>query len=663
MQQSVTERPAPTTWPEFWREMSGRALARLRPGGGDAGPQPVWARPALLALAALSAWSYAWRATRPVNIEIYYAAAVRSMSMSFSNFFFGAFDPAGTVTTDKLPGAFWLQAISAGLFGPHNWALILPQVIEGTVTVLVLYRAVRSIAGFGAGLIAAAVLAISPATVALNRGNISDTLMIMLSVLAADSVVSAVRKGTWRPLILAAVWVGLAFQAKMIEAWLVLPALAVAYLTAAPARLRQRVLRCAAMLAVAVIVSLSWMSLVTVWPSGSRPYVDGSTSNSVFQQVFVYNGLGRLDDATPDQLVNKTIRLGLAISPPPSWHRLLSGELGRDTAWLLGAAIIALAAGLVARRREPRGDLVRAGLLIWGCWLLAFFAAFCAASTINTYYTAALSPAVAALLGISGALAWRHRASAWSWLALAAATVATAGYANWLLPARGTGLPGWLRPAVPGLAVAEVCCLAAAAWQQSATARQRGTGPQRATAPKPATTLAALALLLTAAATLIVPAVASASVVTSGLGPFETPFEPASETAHITEFLSAGFEVDRALVTLKRANAVFPYLMATQTAVLAAPFIYASGLEVLPVGGFTGTIPEPSLATLQRLIGSGYVATFLQAPKTTDPRLIWIARHCIDVSSRAGGQRAALPLAVYFCPQSAGRRAATAGSG
>ena len=94
-------------------------------------------------IAAVAAWSYAWRAARPVNIEIYYAAAARSMTTGVSNFFFGAFDPAGTVTTDKLPGAFWLQAISAGVFGPHNWALVLPQVIEGTLTVLVLYRAVR----------------------------------------------------------------------------------------------------------------------------------------------------------------------------------------------------------------------------------------------------------------------------------------------------------------------------------------------------------------------------------------------------------------------------------------------------------------------------------------------------------------------------------------
>lgn len=337
-------------------------------------------------IAAVAAWSYAWRAARPVNIEIYYAAAVRSMTTGMSNFFFGAFDPAGTVTTDKLPGALWLQAMSVGVFGPHTWALVLPQVIEGTLTVLVLYRAVRRLAGPPAGLIAAGLLAISPATVALNRGNVSDTLMILLAVLAADSIISATSTGRWRPLLLAGMWVGLAFQAKMLEAWLVLPALAGCYLLAAPGGWARRAWRCGTMMLLAVVVSLSWMSLVMVWPAGSRPYIDGSTDNSVFGQVFVYNGFGRLDQATPDQLVDRTIRLGLAISAPPSWHRLLSGQLGRDTAWLLAAALLALLAGLLARRRQPRTDLVRAGLVLWGIWLVTLFAVFSAATTINTSF-------------------------------------------------------------------------------------------------------------------------------------------------------------------------------------------------------------------------------------------------------------------------------------
>jgi hypothetical protein len=156
-------------------------------------------------------------------------------------------------------------------------------------------------------------------------------------------------------------------------------------------------------------------------------------------------------------------------------------------------------------------------------------------------------------------------------------------------------------------------------------------------------------LTLAAAAALIVPAVAAASVVTSGLGPFQTPFESARETADITRFLAAGFDIRTSLAALEKANAAEPYLMATQTAVLAAPFIYASGLEVLPIGGFTGTIPEPTLATVEHLVQTGEVATFLQSPTTTDPRLLWVDRHCFDVTGRAGGRAAVLPLAVYFC--------------
>jgi 4-amino-4-deoxy-L-arabinose transferase-like glycosyltransferase len=630
MQSVVTDRPPPATWPEFWLDVARKAGRRIS-AVWRADDQPGWAPAALLVVAAVSAWSYAWRATRPVNIEIYYAAAARSMSMGPSNFFFGAFDPAGTVTTDKLPGAFWLQALSVGVFGAHPWALVLPQVIEGTLTVFVLYAVIRKLAGPAAGLIAAGILAISPATVALNRGNISDTLMILLALLAANSTVTAVRTGGWRPLLLAGVWVGLAFQAKMVEAWLLLPALAICYLTAAPGDWLRRVWRCGTMLLLAVAISVSWLSLVTVWPSADRPYIDGSTDNSAFQQVFVYNGFGRLDQATPDQLVNRTIKLGIPIAPQPSWHRLLTGDLGHDTGWLLAAAAVSLLAGLAARRRAPRTDLIRAGLLLWGTWLLTLFAVFSAATTINSYYTAALSPAVASLLAIGASLAWRQRTLRTSWLAVAAAVLATFGYSVWLLPSAGTGLPSWLRPALIALTAATVAGLGLAIWQRRSAV------------------IAAIAIALAAAAALVVPAAAAASVVTSGLGPFQTPFEPARETRDITAFLSAGFEIQPALAALEKGNVLEPYLMATQTAVLAAPFIWASGREVVPIGGFTGTIPEPTLATLQHMIHGNLVGTFLQSPTTTDPRLTWIAHHCLHIRTRSTGQRSVLPLAVYFC--------------
>ncbi|MHB8240934.1 MAG: glycosyltransferase family 39 protein, partial [Solirubrobacteraceae bacterium] len=201
--------------------------------------QPSWARPALLLTAAVAALMYGW-GMNGAALEVFYGAAARSMSMSWHNFFFGAFDPAGTVSVDKLPGALWPQALALRIFGFHTWAIVLPQVIEGALTILVLYRAVRRLAGPVAGIVAAAVVAVSPVTVALNRGNVADSLLILLLVLAADATASALSSGRLRSLLLAGVWVGLAFQTKMTIAWLVLPALGAAYLLAAPATTRTR---------------------------------------------------------------------------------------------------------------------------------------------------------------------------------------------------------------------------------------------------------------------------------------------------------------------------------------------------------------------------------------------------------------------------------------
>ena len=166
--------------------------------------QPAWARPVLLAIAALAAVSYCLNTGS--TVEIYYAAAVRSMAGSWHDFLYGAFDPAGTVSVDKLPGALWVQALSVRVFGPHIWALLLPQAVEGALTVLVLYRAVQRLAGPVAGIVASIVLAASPATVTLDRGNIPDTLMILLLVLAADATVTAIRTGRMSAMVMAGAW-------------------------------------------------------------------------------------------------------------------------------------------------------------------------------------------------------------------------------------------------------------------------------------------------------------------------------------------------------------------------------------------------------------------------------------------------------------------------
>ena len=587
--------------------------------------RPAWLRRCTLGLiAGLAGLSYAW-ALGQDPLEPYYAAAVRSMSMSWHNFIYGAFDPAATISLDKLPGAFWIQALAVRAFGVHAWVIVAPQVIEGVLTVLVLYRAVQRLAGPSAGLIAAAVVAVSPATVALNRGNISDSLMILLLVLAADAVAAAIITGSWRRLVLAGLWVGLAFQAKMIEAWLVLPAFGVAYLVSGPGTAWRRVRQLVVAGAVAAVVSLSWMTAISLVPASGRPYVDGSHDNSVYEQVFVYNGFGRFGDQTPLQLLAGQTRgiTRVLKTPPAGADRLLAGDLGHDTGWLLPAALIAGAWGLVALRRRPRGDPMRACLIMWEVWLVTLAVTFTLATTINAYYTAALTPAVAALLGTGVAAAW-SAARAWrAWLAgLAGLVAATVGYAGWLVSSAGSQAPGWLLPAVIGVGVAAVAVVLA-----SAVVGGRA--------------LLAAALAAGLAAGCAAPAVASATLVARHQGAFDTPFEPAREaTAIDLGFLRYPARVARTIPGLQGAQFGARDLLATQTSLLASEFIWASGLEALPIGGFTGTIPSPTLAQLQADIRAG-VFHLVVAAGTTDPRLRWIAAHCRHVGRSV--------VHTYFC--------------
>jgi 4-amino-4-deoxy-L-arabinose transferase-like glycosyltransferase len=605
--------------------------APVAEGPAAAGDAVLARRTALALIAGLAGLSYAWALNADL-LEPYYAAAVRSMSMSWHNFIYGAFDPAGTITVDKLPGAFWVQALAVRAFGFHTWVIVAPQAIEGVLTVLVLYRAVQRLAGPGAGLIAAGIVAVSPATVALNRGNISDSLMILFLVLAADAVSAALASGSQGRLVLAAVWVGLAFQAKMIEAWLVLPAFGLVYLVSAPGSAARRVRQLAVAGVVAGLVSLSWMTAVSLMPAAQRPYIDGSHDNSAYEQVFVYNGFGRFGDQTPLQLLaGQSLGISAAVhTSAVGPDRLLRGDLGRDTGWLLPAAVAAAAWGLASRRRRPRGDPLRSCFLLWGVWLVTLAITFSLTTTINAYYTGALTPAVAAILGAGAAAMWSAERSAAGWrIGLAVITAGTAGYAAWLVASAPTA-PAWLLAAVIAIGAA-------------ATMTVLGSLAVR----KASLLAAALAAGLIAAC--LAPAVASATLVMRHEGAFDTPFEPAAERQGVDDLFQRTIAQARlAIPPFEAARRGAPYLLATQTAALASVFIYVSGQEALPIGGFTGTIPAPTLAQLQADIRAGKFHLVL-ATTITDPRLRWIATHCLTVG--LPGAR----LHNYYCgPRMAG---------
>jgi len=638
--------PAPASGAPRWRRF-------LTPWRSPA-DQPAWARPALLAIAAVAAVAYGW-GMAGASVESFYGAAARSMSQSWHDFIFGAFDPAGTVTIDKLPGELWIQALSLRIFGFHIWALVLPQVIEGVLTILVLYRAVRRLAGPGAGLTAAAVLAVTPITVLLSRGNVSDSLLILLLVLAADATSAALLTGSLRQLLFAGVWVGLAFQAKMIQAWLALPALAAAYLLAAPAaKLRTRCAHVALAGLVTAVVSLSWMTAVSLVPAQDRPYVDGSANDSVYTQVFDYNGVGRLTGnwariaGPPSPLVAAAVESGQLLTAETigikaSWHRLLAGPFAADGGWLLPAAVVGALGVLISRRGQGRRDPLRAAVVLWGGWWLVLAVFFSVGTYLNSYYVAALIPAVAALCGTGiaacGPRPWPARVR----LIVAATVFCCAGYGAYLISGTASG---------PVVLTAIALVMAAAAAAQLLLPASGPGGHLTAVA-------------FAGAAVLLLPAAASVSCVIRGLGPFDTPFE-SSTTAHNNQRLAASAPgltaaVQRLALHTPPGDALF----GTDTSGLAQDYILYSGREVLPIGGYLGNVPAPTLAALQADISRGYVRVFVLpvSPPGPDPRVRWLESHC--TMQPPPPNRRPPPYAYFFCglpvAQPAPANAATAG--
>jgi 4-amino-4-deoxy-L-arabinose transferase-like glycosyltransferase len=571
--------------------------------------RPTVPRMLLFLIAGLAGFSYAWGIGQDA-LEPFYAAAVRSMAANWHNFFFGSFDPAGTVTLDKLPGAFWIQALSVRIFGYHTWAMVLPQVIEGVLSVLFLYRAVNRLRGTGAALIAAFILAASPATVGLDRGNIADTAMTLFLVLAADAVSAAIVSGRQRYLVYAGVWVGIAFQAKMLEAWLVLPAFALAYLFGRKDGFSRKFRQVALAGVVAVVVSLSWMTFVTLTPAHDRPYVDGSQNNSVYEQVFVYDGFGRTSQQPAFQQFLGGVHLSSEVlnGPPPAWNRLVQGDLGRDAGWLLPAALAIGVGGLFTRRRSY--------FILWTGWLIPMVLVFSDVFIMHAYYTAALSPPIAAILGAGIASLWESRTEARSVAmgrggAAGVVVAGTVGYGIWLTQSSGANAPTWMEPLALSMGVVAVLLLvaSAAAWSHRS--------------------LLAVALIAGTVAILVIPVCGAVLLANDHQGFSNTPFESEKTTAQYEALLggSLGKGIASIIPTFEKLQMGSPYVMAVYTSAVASEFISASGKEFLPIGGFTGSIPEPTLNQLEGMIrASKFHLVLLTGGR--DPRLTWIAHRC-----------------------------------
>ena len=370
-------------------------------------------RPELLGLLALAAALNLWALSRNGWANTYYSAAVRSMSTSWHAFLYNAFDPSGVMTLDKPPLAMWVQALSVRVFGFSSLAILVPQALMGVATVGLTYDLVCRRFGRPAGFAAGLVLALTPIAVAISRHNNPDALLVLCSVAAVWLLVRGLEDGRLRWLVLCGVVVGLGFETKMAVALMVVPGIAAAWLWIEPAdrgrlhALRQLLAGGAAM----AVVALAWPVLVWLTPAADRPWVSGTSDNSIWSLILNYNGVGRLDGQAggpagaagggPGGPGGGSGPFGGSAGP----LRLLNEALGGQAGWLLGFALVALIGGLVATRLRPRDQ--RSG------WLLAVGGAFATSAVafsfaqgiFHPYYVSLLAPFAAALVGAGVGLA------------------------------------------------------------------------------------------------------------------------------------------------------------------------------------------------------------------------------------------------------------------
>jgi 4-amino-4-deoxy-L-arabinose transferase-like glycosyltransferase len=413
------------------------------PGGGD----PRWARPALIVLLALTALAYIWDLSASGYANSFYAAAVQAGTKSWKALFFGSLDSSNFITVDKPPASLWVMAISGRIFGFSSWSMLLPQALEGVAAVALLHAAVKRWFGAAAGLAAGAVFALTPVAALMFRFNNPDALLVLMLVAGAYCLVRALEHGATRWIVAVGVMLGIAFLAKMMQAFLVLPAFAGVYLLAAPVPLRRRAAQLLAGTAALVLSAGWWVAIVALWPAGSRPYIDGSPDNSILNLITGYNGLGRIfgGSGPGGGSGGPGGGGGANFSGATGPLRLFNSLMGGQASWLLPAALIALAGGLWARRGAPRTDRTRAALVLWGGWLLVTAAVFSfSRGVIHTYYTVALAPAIAALVAIGAVLARRRRDLLAVRVAGALAVAGTALWAHALL-ARTPSWEPWLR--------------------------------------------------------------------------------------------------------------------------------------------------------------------------------------------------------------------------
>ena len=581
----------------------------------------TWEFPAFAVLLLATLALYCLSLSKSGNANSFYAAAVQAGTHSWKAFFFGSFDASNFITVDKPPFALWVMELSGRIFGFSSWSMLLPEALAGVATVAILTRTVRRWFGPVSGLISGAVLAATPVAALMFRFNNPDAILILLMTIAAWCTIRAVETGRSKWLVWVGALLGTAFITKMFQGVVLVPVFAGVYLLAGPPKLAKRLWQLAAAGVSLTVFALWWPIVVTFTPATSRPYIGGSTDNSIWNLIWGYNGLGRINGTavgSPGTLgghatntaSNAIATMGgggaggmgasgsLDFGGVSGIFRMFNNAFGTEISWLLPAALIIIAAGLYLRRGKPRTDLMRAGILLWGGWLMIHVLIFSfMKGTIHPYYAIALAPGLAALIGIGLPMMWqRFGATKLTWLWPVSLAVSTVWI--WILLGDTPTFLPWLRWVIVtgGL-------LSAGIWwsltsETSAKARHllAGTG---------------LAILMAGPLTFTI---ATASVAHAGSIPVAGPSSAAGMGGIGGQTGGGGMggglgtsAADTQLVAYLTAHkGSARWIAATVSTLSAAPVELASGGQpVMAIGGFNGSDDAPTLAQFEAYVKSG----------------------------------------------------------
>lgn len=648
----------------------------------------LWHRVALAGVLLLSAFLGFFQLDREGPGNPYYAATVKSMLASWHNFFFVSFDPGGFVTVDKPPLGLWIQAASAAIFGFRETSLFLPQVVAAILSVGLLYYLVRRAFGPTAGLLAALVLALMPINVVTSRDNRLDPLLTLALLVGAWTILRAAETGRLRWLMACAVVVGLGFNIKMLQAYLVMPAFGLLYVLVAPLPWSRRLLHGALASVVLLAVSLSWAAAVDLTPADQRPYIGGSTNNTVMNLIIDYNGVKRVTGGVaavplvPAQLPPSAVQLpplpqgrplpGAQPSIPaqagapaadagaeeevgtPGLLRLLNHQLAGQIGWLLPLAIgsLVVAAGRLHRSslRERRAQ----SLILWGAWFLTQAIFFSIASFYHRTYLVMLSPAIAALVGIGVVALWEDaQRQGWRRWLLPATLLATVSVQLFIL----ASYPQWsqrLTPWIAGLALLAVLGLVITQVRPVAHARRWSAL---------ATMLAMLALLIAPTTWIAIAVWSPPDEFLPVAGPRDgAVFSGVTSGGNVLITLDIDKPIEENLISyLQARQGTSKFLAATRNIRDASPLILETGKPVMAINGFS---VDHILTTeqLKQAVAQGDVRFFVINPlepsisstPEEDP-LTWVQSACARVSPQqwqsARQQVGQVGRLVYDCSE------------